>query len=163
MSDDTTTVIVIPTAHWDILEETLGMDSESNSIDLEIREQIKEALDELTQASNPEHQLDILPASTITTDTNALPDYNGACTAQEVINALLGDVKDLLDSIEWVESDRNGLDTILIDRQVAEDFKAMYGGAFGDEECVVCKENTFCEEEERCLSCGSGMNLWSEE
>lgn len=30
-------------------------------------------------------------------------------------------------------------------------------------ECIACKENTFCEEEERCLSCGSGMTLWDVE
>jgi hypothetical protein len=32
-----------------------------------------------------------------------------------------------------------------------------------DVECIACKENTFHERFERCLSCGSGMNLWSEE
>jgi hypothetical protein len=32
-----------------------------------------------------------------------------------------------------------------------------------DVECIACKENTFDERLERCLSCGSGMNLWSEE
>jgi hypothetical protein len=31
-----------------------------------------------------------------------------------------------------------------------------------DVECIACKENTFHERFERCLSCGSGMNLWSE-
>ena len=30
-------------------------------------------------------------------------------------------------------------------------------------ECISCKEKTFCEEKEKCLNCGSGMNLWSDE
>ena len=29
--------------------------------------------------------------------------------------------------------------------------------------CIVCNKNSFDDEKESCLNCGSGMNLWSEE
>lgn len=29
-------------------------------------------------------------------------------------------------------------------------------------ECISCKKETFDEDKEYCLNCGSSMNLWSE-
>jgi hypothetical protein len=120
------TIICIPTEHWDMLETTLFMDSQSSANEPAIREDITNALDELEQSMLPSRIVEMLPKSILDGDTR-FPDYNGACTLGEVLNALFGDVQDLLDSIHWVEGDRNGLATLHIDREVAEDFKALYG------------------------------------
>ena len=120
------TIICIPNEHWEMLETTLFMDSQSSANEPAIREDITNALDELEQSFLPSRIVEMLPKSILDGDTR-FPDYNGACTLGEVLNALFGDVQDLLDSIHWVESDRNGLATLHIDREVAEDFKALYG------------------------------------
>lgn len=120
------TIISIPTDHWLVLEETLSMDSQSSMIDNDLKKDINDALDELEQSMLPSRIVEMLPKTILDGDTR-FPDYNGACTLGEVLNALFGDIQDLLNSIEWVESDRYGLATLHIDKQVAEDFKVMYG------------------------------------
>lgn len=120
------TIICIPTDQWEVLETTLTMDAESSHIEPAIREEINEALGELEQSFLPSRIVEMLPKSILDGDTR-FPDYNGASTLGEVLNALFGDIQDLLDSIEWVESDRYGLATLHIDREMAEDFKDKYG------------------------------------
>lgn len=120
------TIICIPTEHWDLLEETLAMDAQSSAFDSDLKKDINNALDELEQATLPSRIVEMLPKSILDDDTR-FPDYNGASTLDEVLNALFGDIDDLLNSIEWVESDRYGLATLHIDKEVAEDFKALYG------------------------------------
>ena len=112
------TIISIPTDHWQVLEETLSLDSQSSMYDADLKKDINDALDELEQSMLPSRIVEMLPKTILDGDLR-FPDYNGACT--------LGDIQDLLDSIHWVESDRNGLATLHIDREVAEDFKALYG------------------------------------
>lgn len=120
------TIISIPTDHWQVLEETLALDSQSSMYDADLKKDINDALDELEQSMLPSRIVEMLPKTILDGDLR-FPDYNGACTLGEVLNALFGDIQDLLDSIHWVESDRNGLATLHIDREVAEDFKALYG------------------------------------
>ena len=120
------TIISIPTDHWQVLEETLSLDSQSSMYDADLKKDINDALDELEQSMLPSRIVEMLPKTILDGDLR-FPDYNGACTLGEVLNALFGDIQDLLDSIHWVESDRNGLATLHIDREVAEDFKALYG------------------------------------
>lgn len=120
------TIICIPTKHWEVLEETLGMDSQSSMYDTDLKKDINDALDELDQSMLPSRIVEMLPKTILDGDLR-FPDYNGACTLGEVLNALFGDIQDLLDSIDWVESDRYGLATLHIDKEIAEDFKAMYG------------------------------------
>ena len=121
------TIICIPSEHWDMLETTLFMDSQSSANEPAIREDITNALDELEQSILPSHIVEMLPKSILDGDTR-FPDYNGACTLGEVLNALFGDIQDLLNAIHWTDmGDRSGLATLHIDREVAEDFKALYG------------------------------------
>ena len=120
------TIICIPNEHWGVLEETLAMDSQSSMYDADLKKDINDALDELEQSMLPSNIVEMLPKSILDGDTR-FPDYNGASTLGEVLNALFGDIQDLLDSIEWVESNRYGLATLHIDKEIAEDFKAMYG------------------------------------
>jgi len=120
------TIICIPNEHWEVLETTLSMDAESKHFEPAIREDINEALEELEQSFLPSRIVEMLPKSILDGDTR-FPDYNGASTLDEVLNALFGDIDDLLNSIEWVESDRNGLATLHIDKEMAEDFADKYG------------------------------------
>ncbi len=119
------TIICIPTEHWDVLEETLGLDSQSSMYDTDIKEDINAALDELEQSILPSRIVEMLPKSILDGDLR-FPDYNGACTLGEVLNALFGDIQDLLDAIHYPNDPRFGK-SLLIDRQVVEGFKALYG------------------------------------
>ena len=119
------TIICIPNEHWGVLEETLSMDAESSLFGADLKNDINEALGELEQSFLPSRIVEMLPKSILDGDTR-FPDYNGACTLGEVLNALFGDIQDLLNSIDWSNAE-SWLTTLTIDRQVAEDFKALYG------------------------------------
>ena len=119
------TIICIPTKHWDVLEETLAMDSQSSMYDADLKKDINDALEELAQSTLPSRIVEMLPKTILDGDLR-FPDYNGACTLDEVLNALFGDIDDLLAAIHYPKDPRFGK-SLLINGQVVEDFKALYG------------------------------------
>ena len=119
------TIICIPTEHWNVLEETLSTDSQSSMIDDDLKKDINAALDELEQSTLPSRIVEMLPKTILDSDLR-FPDYNGACTLDEVLNALFGDIDDLLNAIHYPNDPRFGT-SVLINGQIVENFKALYG------------------------------------
>ena len=64
------TIISIPTDHWQVLEETLSLDSQSSMYDADLKKDINDALDELEQSMLPSRIVEMLPKTILGAPNN---------------------------------------------------------------------------------------------